>query len=200
MSQLIRNPRGSPRFPVGCTARIALRAGSYVATKLLDVGPGGCGVELPWRPAAGERVFLELADARMAEEHRLTGKVAWASDAAPWRCGIAFDGGSARAAAALLGDLVVAYPDLADECRRVESIPADALLVPAASAEGAAPGEAELLRMLDGGLAAGELQALLGERWKASAHVLFALLRRRIVEVRAPSVLAGSTPGGSRQG
>lgn len=184
MPALILNPRGSPRVPVGCTARIALRAGSFVATTIVDVGPGGFGVELPLRSEAGERVFVELRADRVPGTYLATGRIAWVSEATPWRCGIAFDEASTRTAARFFERLAGAYPDLVGERQLVESVPEDAVLAPTQppAHDALAPAEAEILRQLGDGAEVRALRERLGPRW--SANALFSLLGRRAVEIR----------------
>lgn len=197
MTEYIHNPRRSPRLPIHCTIRLGLRSGSFVASSTIDIGPGGCGLETPWKVAVGERAFVDLRDARVLGAHLLSGHVAWSSPAPPWRCGIAFDSGSARAATSLFEQVARAYPDLPNG-ELVERIPADALLTPTpvpGSLTAIAPAEAEVLRALGDGTEAGALRDELGERWRACVNPLFALIERHAVLVGSKTTPdRGGTP------
>jgi hypothetical protein len=185
MTEFILNPRRSPRIAVRCGARIAFRSGNFVASSTIDMGAGGCRVEATGRVATGEQALVELRDANVFGAHLLSGRVVWSSDAAPWRCGIAFDRGSARVAAALFDQMRAAYPDAARKASGVEKIPARALVtpVPIAGRAALAPAEVEVLRALGKGVELGALRDRLGKRWTQCIHALFALVERRVVEV-----------------
>jgi hypothetical protein len=104
----IENPRHTPRIPIQCGARIALRSGTYFVSCTVDVGPGGCGVLAAPSPLpTGERAFLEIEHAGTA--HLFAGRIAWASSTPPWRGGVAFDAGSLGAAAALFARIAAAH-------------------------------------------------------------------------------------------
>lgn len=189
MVDFIENPRRAPRMAIGCTVRIALRAGIFIATCTSDVGPGGCGVETPSKLAPGDRVFMELKSDSILGSHMLTGQVAWSSSAPPWRSGISFDLGSRRIAAALFAQLASAHPDAAAEGEFVDRIPVDAILAPTPvpGLLAVVPAEAEILGALGTGIEAGALRARLGERWDACVNVLFGLLGRHVVEMCPPT-------------
>jgi hypothetical protein len=188
MTEFIQSPRRSQRMPVRCGARVAFRSGNFVASSTIDMGAGGCRVETTGRVNPGEQALVELRDANVFGAHLLSGRVVWSSDAAPWRCGIAFDRGSARAAAALFEQMRAAYPDVARRSDRVEKIPARALITPAPVPGRAAlaPAEAELLRALGKGAELGALRDRLGKRWAQCIHALFSLVERRVIEVGGP--------------
>ncbi len=186
MAEFILNPRRAPRIPARCDARIALRTARFFASVTFDVGPGGCGLEAPWKIEPGERVFVELQDIEVFGSHVFAGRVAWASDEAPWRCGIAFDAASAHAAAALFEDVEAANPSAAAQAQLVEPIPADAVLSPTplpGDLAAVVPAEAEVLRAIGSGVDARTLRQRLGARWDPCLNALFSLLGRRVVEV-----------------
>jgi PilZ domain-containing protein len=188
MTDYIHSPRRSPRIPVRCSARISLHSGKFFASTTLDMSAGGCRVEVAGRAVVGERVFVALHDPTVFGSHLLSGTIAWCSDAPPWRCGIAFDRGSARAAAALFEQLRAARPELSRSGETVEAIPANALLTPTPTPGRGAlvPAEAEILRAVGAGTELGALRDRLGTRWGVCVHSLFALLQRRVVEIGGP--------------
>ncbi len=189
MTEFIHSPRRSPRIRVRCRARVAFRSGSFVASSTIDIGAGGCRVETSGIVGVGEQALIELRDADVFGAHLLSGRVAWTSNAPPWRCGIAFDRGSARAAAALFEQIRAAYP-AAGRAEAVDKLPADALLTPtpALGRGGLVPAEAEVLRAVGTGIELRALRDRLGKRWSDCIHALFALVERRVVAVggRAP--------------
>lgn len=115
MAHPIHSPRRGPRLPVRCTIRVALRSGAFLHASTVNVGPGGCAIETARRVEVGDRAFLELTDERVPGSRVFVGRIAWSSAEPPWRCGIAFDAGTARAAAALVSELVSAYPEVATD-------------------------------------------------------------------------------------
>ena len=184
MTEFILNPRRSPRLPVRLDVRIALRSGAFLVARTINVGPGGCAVETPSRVEPGERAFAEVQDGHVGA-HMLAGRVAWSSSEPPWRCGIAFDAGSGRGAAALFSEVVAEQPAVVDV---VERIPTDAVLAPTPVPGGlnVVPAEAEVLEALGSGIEAGALRERLGERWDSHVSALFALVERGLVEVGGP--------------
>lgn len=188
MPESIENPRRDPRLPIRCTVRIALGTGAFFATCTSAVGTGGCGVVTPSRLQPEERVFMELKSESIAGSHMLSGQVVWSSDAPPWRSGVRFDAASRRVAAGLFERLASAHPDLAASSKLVDSVAVDAVLAPTPppGLGSLTPVEAEVVRALGDGLEAGALPARLGERWSECVNVLFALIGRKVIEVRPP--------------
>lgn len=185
MPAFIENPRRAPRIPIRCTARVALRSGGFFVCSTADVGPGGFGVAAaPWQLTLGERLFVEIDVAGGA--YPLVGRVAWSSSASPWRCGIAFDEGSAATAGALLGRIAAEHPELAAGGRTIARIPEDAILArtPVPGSLIAVPGEARILLAVGDGLEARALPDRLGTSWEECVNALFALLERRALEAR----------------
>lgn len=193
MTDCLHDPRRSPRLPVRCTTRLALRSGAFLASCTIDVGAGGCGLETPARLVTGDRAFMDLGDVRVGGPHLLSGRLAWASATPPWRCGIAFDPGSARAAAALFERLARAYPELPGSLA-FGKLAADAFLSPDPVPERLArvtPAQEIVLRALGEGTEAGALRDRLGVHWGACASLLFALIARQLVVIGARA--AGET-------
>jgi hypothetical protein len=184
MPQFIHNPRQRPRIPVRCTIRVALRSGTFLETSTFNVGPGGCAIETTRRIEPGERAFIELTDGRVPGARMFVGRVAWSSDEPPWRCGIAFDAATARAATVLFSELVSSYPD-ALVAGDVERIPEDAVLepTPVPGTLAVVPAEAEILQAIGPGVEASALRDRFGERWGAHLNALFALIERGMIEV-----------------
>lgn len=192
MTEFILNPRRSPRIPVGFSVRIALRSGTFLEARTVNVGPGGCAVETPCRVEPGERAFAEIKDPHVGA-HMFVGRVAWTSSAPPWRSGIAFDAGSGRVAAALFSEVVAVHPAVVDV---VERIPTDAVLAPTPVPGDVqvVPAEKEILEALGSGIEAGTLRDRLGERWGTHVNALFALVERGLVEVGGPTPEPPETP------
>jgi hypothetical protein len=190
MSEFIENPRRSPRAPVRCEARVALREGGYWAGPTSDLGPKGCQVAAPSRLEPGSRLFLELVNERVVEPFQICGRVAWSSEKPPWRSGIAFDDGSVPIAERFFDRLAAAYPGLDTYGRAPERIPADSPLAPApppAIEPTLIPAEREVLRAVGAGLRADRLREELGERWAEGQNALFSLLGRRYLVVGEPA-------------
>jgi hypothetical protein len=189
MAEYVENPRRSPRAPIRCEARVALREGGFWAGPTSDYGPRGCQLVAPAHHEPGSRIFLELANARVAGQHHLSGRIAWCATVPPWRIGVAFDEGSAEVARRFFDRLAAAYPGL-DTCGRApDRLPVDANLAPAPvpGVEPAlVPGERRILRAIGAGVTAGALRDGLGPEWAASVHLLFALIGRRYVVVGPP--------------
>ena len=135
MSALIENERRARRVQVQCGVRIALRSGAFFTSCTVDIGPGGCGVvAAPARLEPGDRVFLEIDLAGAG--HLLAGRVAWSSSTPPWRSGLAFDGGSLGAAAALFARIASAGPELLQQGLPIEPNPEEARAAPGQAAAG----------------------------------------------------------------
>jgi hypothetical protein len=188
MPVFIENPRRSPRAPVRCEARVALREGGYWAGPTSDYGPKGCQVSAPLRLDPGSRLFLELVNERVPGPFQLSGRVAWSSTAAPWRSGIAFDEGSVAIASRFFERLAAAYPGLDTYGRAPERIPADgslAPLPPPAVDPLLTASERDVLRALGAGLSIPALQERFAAQWALAQNATFSLLGRRYVTMGA---------------
>lgn len=195
MPGFIENPRRAPRAPMRCDARVAAIDGGYFTAPTTDYGPGGCQLETPAPLAPGARVLLELASERVPGTSPLSGRVAWCSPEAPWRCGIAFDAGAAPAADGFFARLAEAYPDIDAAARAPDRIAEDAALAPAPPPPhpvALLAEEANVLRTLGAGASASSLRAALGARWDAAVNPLFALLGRGWVVVGPPDPAAAA--------
>jgi hypothetical protein len=195
MPDTVLNPRRSPRAPIRCAARVALRLDTFAATTVLDYGPGGCQLEAPGRVETGARVYLELVNERVPVRALLTGRVAWCSQAAPWRAGIAFDEDvlTTDAAREFFQRLEEAHPGARD--RAFDYVPEDAPLAPTppqAAIPALSADELRVLRTVGPGMRVDALRAALGERWAACTNPLFALLSRRQLVVGAPDQRAAA--------
>jgi len=194
MPEFILNPRRTPRAAVRCEARIALKEGGFWASPTSDYGPRGCQVLAPARLEPGSRIFVELVNERVPAPVGLAGHVAWTAREAPWRTGIAFDGGSAGAAGGFFAQLTAAYPGIDTYGQAPDRIPEDAPLAP-----GAPPpfqpqlsdDEAGLLASLGAGMRADALRAKLGDAW-GRGYALFSLLGRRYVTIGDPDESAAA--------
>lgn len=193
MPGYVENPRRAPRAPIRCDARVALRAGGFWTGPTTDYGPRGCQLETPERLEAGARLFLQLRNERVPETQALSGRVAWASKAAPFRCGVAFDDGAAAVAGAFFERLAAAYPGLDTWGRAPDRIAVDVPLRPApppAVEPLLLEGEIAVLRAVGTGKTVAELRDALGAAWTAHLNLFFALLGRRYLAVGPPDAEA----------
>jgi hypothetical protein len=194
MAEFILNPRRTPRAAVRCEARIALREGGFWSSPTSDYGPRGCLVLAPVRLEPGSRVFVELVNERVPAPVGLAGHVAWTAREAPWRMGIAFDGGSAGAAGGFFAQLTAAYPGIDTYGQAPDRIPEDAPLAPAAPPPfepQLSDEEAQVLAALGPGLRADALRAKLGDGW-GRGYGLFSLLGRRYLVIGEPDEAAAA--------
>lgn len=195
MPEFIENPRRSPRAPVRCEARVALREGGFWAAPTCDYGPKGCQVSAPLRLEPGSRLFLELVNERVPGPFQLSGRVAWSSTDAPWRSGIAFDDASVTLAERFFERLAAAYPGLDTYGRAPDRIPADGTLapLPPPAVEPLLTGsERDVLRAVGAGTLVAELRARFGEAWHEAQNATFSLLGRRYLTIGA------ADPGAAR--
>lgn len=186
MPEFIENPRKTPRAPVRCEARVALREGGYWAGPTSDYGPKGCQVSAPSRLEPGSRLFLELVNERVPGPFQLSGRVAWSSNQPPWRSGIAFDEGSVAIAGRFFERLAAAYPGLDTYGRAPDRIPADGVLAPLRPPEVEpmlTTAERDVLRAVGAGATPESLRARFGDRWYAAQNATFSLLGRRYLTV-----------------
>ncbi len=187
--EFIENPRRSPRAPVRCEARVALREGGYWAGPTSDYGPYGCQVSAPLRLEPGSRLFLELVNERVPGPFQLSGRVAWSSKGPPWRSGIAFDEGSVAIAGRFFERLAAAYPGLDTYGRAPDRIPAEGTLAPLpppAVEPLLTTSERDVLRAVAAGLTVTELRAQCADRWSAALNAAFSLLGRRYLTIGGP--------------
>jgi hypothetical protein len=189
MHAFIENPRRSPRAPVRCEARVALREGGYWAGPTSDYGPKGCQVGAPLRLEPGSRLFLELVNERVPGPFQLSGRVAWSSKGPPWRSGIAFDEGSVAIAGRFFERLAAAYPGLDTYGRAPDRIPADGTLAPLpppAVEPLLTSVERDVLRAVGAGVTPDLLRERSGNRWSAAQNATFSLLGRRYLTIGSP--------------
>jgi hypothetical protein len=90
--------RRAPRAPASCDAKVVSSGGRHFTARAEDVGTAGCRVVAP-RPLPRGALLRVLLTARHGEVD-LLGTVAWVSEEAPWRIGIAFAPPSIAAARA----------------------------------------------------------------------------------------------------
>lgn len=186
MPEFIENPRRSPRAPVRCEARVALRDGGYWAAPTSDYGPKGCQVSAPLRLEPGSRLFLELVNERVPGPFQLSGRVAWSSREAPWRSGIAFDEASVILAGRFFERLAAVYPGLDTYGRAPDRIPSDGVVVPLpppAVDPLLTASERDVLRAVGAGLSVVELRARTGGDWLTAQNATFSLLGRRYLAI-----------------
>ncbi|HVO20913.1 MAG TPA: PilZ domain-containing protein [Anaeromyxobacter sp.] len=182
MTDFIQNPRRAPRAPVRCRATVVSASGTYEATTE-DVGGHGCQLVSPRLVRKGEPIQL-LVSHEGVEPLRVTGRVAWSSDRAPWRLGIAYDEASHPQTSAWFDQLLAAVPGLPTFRRIPDQIPVDAVIYLASPPRflvDFTPGEVALLRAIGSGTSVAELRALLHDRWPRLQHALFSLLAHQHV-------------------
>jgi len=191
MAEFIQNPRRSPRAPVRCRANVVSAQGSFEAATE-DVGGHGCQVVSPRLVRKGEPIQLMLSHEVMTEALRVSGRVAWASERAPWRLGIAYAEEVLTTSQAWFDELLARLPDLAVSRRIPDRIPLDAVVYLGAPPKFLAdftPDEVAVLRSLGSGTSVAELRALLRDRWQESLRALFSLLaQHRVTLTRGASV------------
>jgi hypothetical protein len=90
--------RQFPRAAASCPAKIILSGGRHFTASAEDVGTAGCRVIAPAPVARGTALRVILTSGH--GEVDLLGSVAWVTEQAPWRLGIAFAPPSIAAARA----------------------------------------------------------------------------------------------------
>jgi len=178
---VILNPRRSPRLRLCCSSRITSDGRSWNA-HTEDVGPRGCQVVSNLPVPVGASVQLVLSTTDVADLS-VSGAVAWASSAAPFRMGIAFAEQHAGATSRWFEDLVTAGRGHCIE-RYVRGIPADATLylgAPPRFCPDFTPDEAAIILAIGAGLPAGDLRDRFQASWSQSRHALFSLITRHLV-------------------
>jgi hypothetical protein len=196
MPGFVENPRRAPRAPIRCEARVALREGGFWSGPTTDYGPRGCQLESPGRLEPGSRLFLQLCNERVQEPRALSGRIAWSSATAPWRCGVAFDDGAAATASAFFERLAAAYPGVDPFDHAPDRIAEDAPLRPAPPPAGPEPvllgQEVMVLRAVGAGVTVATLREALGAAWPGCLNPMFALLGRSYLTVGPPDDAAAA--------
>src|SRR5512141_2568163 len=127
MTEHLQNPRRSPRAPARCRTTVISAGGAFEATTE-DVGGHGCQLVSPRPVRKGEPIQLVVSHEAMKDSLRVAGRVAWASDRAPWRLGIAYDEGALEATQAWFDELLSRMPGLSAFRRIPDRIPLDAVI------------------------------------------------------------------------
>jgi hypothetical protein len=197
MPEPVLNPRRSPRASIPCAAQVALRLDTFIATRVLDYGPGGCQLEVQGPVECGSRVYLKLTNESVSVPALLTGRVAWSSRAEPWRIGVAFDDDvlTSDAARNFFGLLEAANPGASERDPFVDGVTGETMLAPTpppATMPTLSAEEVNVLRTVGPAMSVDELRATLGERWSACTNPMFALLSKRYLVVGAPNERAAS--------
>lgn len=182
VAEFLQNPRRSPRAPLRCRTAVVSAHGSFEATTE-DIGGHGCQLVSPKLVRKGEPVQLVVSH-EAAQPLRIGGRVAWASDRAPWRLGIAYDESALAQSQAWFDGLLARVPGLAAFRRIPERIPLDAvvyLATPPRFLVDFMADEVALLRALGSGISVAELRALLRDHWPQVQRALFSLLAHQHV-------------------
>ena len=183
MAEFIQNPRRAPRAPARCLASVVSAQGSFEATTE-DVGGHGCQLVSPRLVRRGEPVQLVVAHETVKQPLRVAGRVAWASERAPWRLGIAYDDSAHPQTEAWFEELLAGVPGLSVFKRIPDRIPLDAtvyLAAPPRFVVDLTPDEVAVLRALGSGISVAELRSLLRDRWQTALRALFSLLAHQHV-------------------
>jgi hypothetical protein len=197
MAEPVLNPRRNPRAPIACVAHVALRLDTFIAARVLDYGPGGCQLEVEGPVQRGDRVYLKLTNESVPSAALLTGRVAWSSQAEPWRIGVAFDDDTltSKAARKFFGLLEAAHPGVSESDRFLDGLPGEALLAPTpppATVPTLSTEEAKVLRIIGPAMRVDALREALGESWSACKNPMFALLGKGYLVVGAANERAAS--------
>jgi hypothetical protein len=183
MAEFITNPRRVPRAPARCRAAVASAAGSFEA-ETEDIGARGCQVVSPRGVKRGETVRITIANDKVLERLRVSGKVAWVSAQFPWRVGIAFDEEALPECARWFDQLVAAHPGMGALRKVPARIALDAMVylgAPPRFLVDFTADEAVVLRAIASGARVDDLMARLRHRWPAMQCALFSLLARSAV-------------------
>lgn len=183
MPEFIQNPRRSPRAPARCRTTVVSAQGTFEATTE-DVGGHGCQLVSPRLVRKGEPIQLQLTHEAMKESLRVAGRVAWASDRAPWRLGIAYDEAALVASQAWFDELLGRADGLSAFRRIPDRIALDAvvyLATPPRFLVDFTPDEVALLRAVGSGSSVAELRSMLRDRWEQVLRALFSLLAHQHV-------------------
>jgi hypothetical protein len=193
MGDTIQNPRRVPRAPARCEARCLLPGGGFWASDTTDFGPKGCQLAAPGPFTRGDPLKLVLTSERVPEQLAVTGTVAWASQAAPWRVGVVFDAPFQASTARWFEQLVEAHPGLATFRLAPDSVDVGATLhlgpAPRVAPE-LSPDEIRVLRAVGPGLTVEALRALVQHDWPGLEGALFTMLGKKLLTLDATA--AGS--------
>jgi hypothetical protein len=183
MREFIQNPRRAPRAPARCRATIVSARGAFEA-ETEDIGPHGCRLASARLVRRGEPVRLELAHGQVKERLRLHARIAWTSDSAPWRLGVAFDEAAHGEGGRWFELLLSAVPRLSTFQRVPERIPLSAMVylrAPPRLLVDLSPDELVLLRAIGTGVTVAELGGRMRELWPTLQRGLFSLLAHQHV-------------------
>lgn len=179
----IVNPRRALRAPARCPAHVvAVGAAFHAVTE--DVGARGCQVVAPGPVPSQERVRVKLQGGPGGRPLEVKGRVAWVSERAPWRVGIAFDEREVRESTRWMEKLLGENPALAPASRVPSRIPLESVVYLAAPPRlvvDFSEDEVTLLRAIASGARMDELHARLRSRWDEAQRALFSLLARQAV-------------------
>jgi hypothetical protein len=156
----ILNPRRAPRFAVRCLVR-AEAVGASFTTETEDLGLLGCQLVAPAPLEAGTPLRLVLAWPSLPDALRVSGRVAWTGQHAPWRHGVAFSPAHHEPAARWLTRLTTLHPELTAAPRGPAQIEPGARLFlgePPRFLLDFTSAELAVLRQVQGGVTAGELR------------------------------------------
>lgn len=186
MAETILNPRRVPRAPARCEVRCLLPGGGFWASDTTDLGPKGCQLAAPGPFHRGDPVKLVLTSERVKDSLAVSGSVAWASSAPPWRIGITFDQPSQPATVRWFEELVQAYPGLA-----TFRLAPDFIEVTATIYLGPAPrvapelshDEVAVLKAVGPGVTVEALRARFLTEWPALEGALFTMIGKKLLTV-----------------
>jgi hypothetical protein len=158
-----------------------------------DLGLLGCQLVAPAPLEPGTPVRLVLSWPSLPDPLRISGRVAWTGQHAPWRHGVAFSPAHHEAAARWLTRLTTVHPELTAVPRGPSQIEPGARLYlgePPRYLLDFTSAEVAVLRLVQEGVTAGELRRRLAAAWEPATRALFSLLARRAVTLEP----AGATP------
>ncbi len=194
MRGFVENPRRWPRAPARCRVAIAYRGGIW-GCETEDVGPAGCQIVSPQLVPAGGEIQLFIASARVPGRLSVHGRVAWTTDAAPFRLGVAFTAPAPEGVPAWFNRLVKAEPEMREAVRRIPERLADKQMlylgIPRPLVEFTAD-QISILREIGDGLRVGALRTREGGRWTTAQVALFSLLARGVVTLSHAEAVPGS--------
>ena len=183
MAEFIQNPRRAPRLQLAAShrwfrhrdrSRPPRRTWEATAAQLVS----------PRLVRRGEPVQLVVAHEAVKQPLRVAGRVAWASERAPWRLGIAYDDSAHPQTEDWFDELLAGVPGLSVFKRIPDRIPLDTtvyLAAPPRFVVDLTPDEAAVLRALGSGISVAELRSLLRDRWQTALRALFSLLAHQHV-------------------
>jgi hypothetical protein len=186
----LKNPRRSPRAQARCSASIAAAAGKFEATTE-DISAHGCRVVSARLVRKGEPIHLVLTYPALEAPLRVTGRVVWTTEAAPWRLGIAFDEATHAESSRWFSQLV-SSGGFATPQRVPDRIPFLAVVylgAPPRFVLDVTSEEMAVLREIRAGVSVADLVARFPGQQPLVERALFSLLAQRLVTlVRGVSV------------